>query len=195
MACSIVDLARCAPVPWKNGAGATRELAAHPQGTADFDWRISVAEVAEDAPFSAFPGIDRCIVLLRGGGMRLLSADGRIDHRLDRPLQPFHFPGEACIEARLADGPCDDFNVMVRRGRFRAEVAATDTLRAVAPAASAMAFCVSGRATVEAAGEPVADLQAGQAALWREASPEFMVRPETPQARLLLVTLHTQATA
>ncbi|CAM5655899.1 hypothetical protein SSPIM334S_00286 [Streptomyces spiroverticillatus] len=33
-------------VPWKNGGGITREIAAWPQGAADFDWRVSTRRVA-----------------------------------------------------------------------------------------------------------------------------------------------------
>jgi environmental stress-induced protein Ves len=63
-----LDLRTLPPQRWKNGAGTTREIAVEPAGagTDDFDWRLSLAEVDRDAPFSAFPGVDRCIVLLRG---------------------------------------------------------------------------------------------------------------------------------
>ena len=113
-----------APQPWKNGAGLTREIAVGPRGAgnADFDWRISLAEVAGDAPFSAFPGVDRCITLLRGAGMRLVSLDASVDHRLDQPLAPFRFSGDLALNATLFGGACSDFNVMTRRGAWSAEV-------------------------------------------------------------------------
>ncbi|HEU4539125.1 MAG TPA: HutD family protein, partial [Polyangiaceae bacterium] len=59
--------------PWKNGGGTTREIAAMPPdaGTSGFAWRVSVAEIARPGPFSAFPGVDRQIVLLAGEGVRL----------------------------------------------------------------------------------------------------------------------------
>ena len=59
--------------PWKNGGGTTREIAAFPPGAGldDFGWRLSVAEVERDGPFSVFSGVDRTIVLLDGAGMRL----------------------------------------------------------------------------------------------------------------------------
>src|SRR5262245_21856206 len=82
--------------PWKNGAGLTRELAVAPRGATvvDFDWRISVARIDRDAPFSAFDGIDRCITLLRGKGMRLRSSDDAIDATLARIAEPFRFAGD-----------------------------------------------------------------------------------------------------
>ena len=116
------DLRTITPQPWKNGAGLTREIAFGGPSAAEFDWRISVAEVAHDAPFSAFPGIDRCITLLRGAGMRLRADDGSLDHALTTPLAPFRFSGDVSLTATLLGGACSDFNVMTRRGRCRSEV-------------------------------------------------------------------------
>ena len=58
---------------WKNGGGVTHELAVWPDGAdlSGFDARLSMAEVAADGPFSAFPGIDRTLAVLDGGPMRL----------------------------------------------------------------------------------------------------------------------------
>lgn len=105
--CERFDLREIAPQPWKNGAGLTRAIAVSPIGSdaSTFDWRISVAEVERDGPFSAFPGIDRCIVLLRGAGMLLHGADGGLVHRLDRRHEPFHFSGDLPLDATLLGGP------------------------------------------------------------------------------------------
>lgn len=56
--------------PWKNGGGETIEIAAHPVGatTDNFDWRISMARVEGDGPFSTFPDIDRTLTILEGMG-------------------------------------------------------------------------------------------------------------------------------
>ncbi len=74
------------PMPWKNGAGRTTEIAVYPPGASldAFLWRVSIADVERDGPFSRFPGIDRTIVLLEGGGMRLRS--GRTRYRADDAL-------------------------------------------------------------------------------------------------------------
>jgi uncharacterized protein len=163
------DLAELAPQPWKNGAGTTREIARGGPDGNDFDWRISVAEVARDAPFSAFPGIDRCIVLLRGAGMRLKSADGGgIDHRLIERLAPFHFSGEVPLDATLAGGASSDFNVMTRRGRLRSEVACHRGAATLGGGGAliTLALCVDGEWVVEA-GEPQR-LEPLQGLLWRD---------------------------
>jgi len=141
------DVATLPVQPWKNGAGTTREIACAPAGAgvAEFDWRFSVAAVEGDAPFSAFPGVDRCIVLLEGAGMELRGLDGGLAHRLERRFEAWAFPGELALSARLLGGPNRDFNVMTRRGRWRSEV---QLLRGAAPLGAADAlllYCAAGR--------------------------------------------------
>ena len=100
---------------WKNGAGWTTEIALEKGGDdGSFAWRISIAEVDVDGDFSIFPGIDRSLLVLSGGGMALDFSTGTTS--ILRPLEsPLVFPGEAPIRARLLDGPTRDFNVMTRR--------------------------------------------------------------------------------
>ncbi|MBN8630010.1 MAG: HutD family protein [Rhodobacterales bacterium] len=45
-------------------------------GFDSFDLRLSIAAVAEDGPFSDFPGIDRRLWLLDGAGVTCLMAQG-----------------------------------------------------------------------------------------------------------------------
>lgn len=108
---------------WKNGGGITTEIARGPAEGEPFDWRISIAEIAQDGDFSIFPEVDRELMLLDGGGVELLiGADAPV--RLERRYQKHAFPGEAPVSCRLLDGPTRDFNVMVRRGRYSAELLA-----------------------------------------------------------------------
>ena len=55
-------------MPWKNGGGETIEIMKWPQDgdLSHFDWRISMAQVALDGPFSVFPKIDRHLAVLAG---------------------------------------------------------------------------------------------------------------------------------
>ncbi|MFZ5790552.1 MAG: HutD family protein [Pseudomonadota bacterium] len=111
-------------MPWKNGQGMTAEIAIDPpEGdvATGFRWRLSIAEVGADGPFSAFPGYDRTIMLIAGNGMELRFADGRVE-RLDRRFEPFTFRGEDALDARLIQGPVRDFNLMVRREALTAAV-------------------------------------------------------------------------
>ena len=118
------DLAAIAPTPWKNGGGATRELACWPPGAGidAFDWRVSVASVAASGPFSAYPGVDRQIMLLAGDGFHLQARGGALEHRLDQPWQPLAFAGELAVQCRLLGGASTDFNLMLRRGRGQGRV-------------------------------------------------------------------------
>lgn len=101
--------------PWKNGGGTTRDIVVSPSGASldNFDWRLSLAQVDRDGPFSRFDNVDRTLVLL-SGAMTLHERDRRI--QLVRN-EPFAFEGERAIEATVGGGATLDFNVMTRRGR------------------------------------------------------------------------------
>jgi environmental stress-induced protein Ves len=98
---------------WKNGAGWTSESLRVPDRD-DWDWRLSVAEIDADAPFSAFPGVERELVLLSGNGLRLRFDDGEV-RKLLPPHDRLRFAGERAAFGELLDGPTRDFNLMWRR--------------------------------------------------------------------------------
>ena len=122
----VIGLEEQRRMPWKNGGGITTEIAIAPVAAAvdDFDWRLSVAEVARSGPFSPFPGCQRTIALLDGAGMTLEFADGR-RHEL-APMQPWTFDGAAAVEGTLAHGPVRDLNLICARHR------ASGSMRALA---------------------------------------------------------------
>ncbi|MFM8748529.1 HutD family protein [Rhabdaerophilum sp.] len=106
--------------PWKNGGGVTFDVASFPENATldSFAWRISIAEVATDGPFSRFEGIDRSTAILAGEGFRLTFGDGRVENlRLDAPA--FAYPGDIATDCILLGGPVRDLNVMTRRGVYR----------------------------------------------------------------------------
>lgn len=107
-------------MPWRNGLGTTREYLTHP-GHGTFDWRLSVAEVAQDGPFSSFAGFDRILVLLSGAGMTLHGPQGSTV-MLRRPLDHHRFAGETPIDASLVDGPTTDLNLFWRRDLWQADL-------------------------------------------------------------------------
>ena len=86
-----------------------------------FDYRISIAEIERDCAFSVFPGCDRQLVLLSGNGMTLAFDDGET-LEVPPPHGRAAFAGERALHCRLLDGPTHDFNVMVRRDRYSAQV-------------------------------------------------------------------------
>lgn len=114
----ILKAARYRTMPWKNGGGSTTEVAVSPEGAGldTFDWRISMAVVAADGPFSAFPDIDRTLSILDGAGLVLHGLGDPV--RLLPGTAPFAFPADAAVSAALLAGPITDLNVMTRRGRF-----------------------------------------------------------------------------
>ena len=105
---------------WRNGAGWTREIAAEPEG-GDWTWRLSIAEIEQDGPFSVFPGIERELVLIRGNGLRLRFEDGEI-RELQPPHERIRFAGERVVRGELLEGPTHDFNLMWRRDMIAAEL-------------------------------------------------------------------------
>jgi environmental stress-induced protein Ves len=115
------------PMPWKNGGGVTREVAIWPPTAAlnAFDWRISIAEVAQGGPFSTFPGVDRVLTVIEGSGIEL-AVEGLATVRLDAAADPFAFPGDAACAATLHQGAIRDLNLMVRRGAYVTRVRRVD---------------------------------------------------------------------
>ena len=105
-------------MPWKNGGGETVEIAVFPAtaGLDDFAWRVSMASVANDGPFSSFPGIDRTLSILKGAGMTLVIGD-QAPVTLTGETPPYPFAADIPTSAMLVDGPITDLNVMTRRGR------------------------------------------------------------------------------
>ena len=177
-------------MPWKNGGGVTREIVCHPPGAGmhGFDWRVSIAHIASDGPFSAFPGVDRIITLLSGGGVHLGSDEDKVNHRLDTPLTPFAFAGEAPIHARLLAGDCHDFNVMTRRSACTASL---QVLRSACdwPAnAQGLLMAMQGRWHLE--GDHAQTLMPQQGLWWSEACPAWRLQPQGDGPALLALTLH-----
>ena len=175
--------------PWKNGGGSTREIVCQPAGAGvlDFDWRVSIATIAQAGPFSAFPGVDRVIVLLAGDGVRL-RGEG-VDHRLDQPLAPFAFAGDTSLHCDPLGGTSTDFNVMTRRGRARAEIHLLQAAGDAAAGAAGLLLTVAGtwQCTAEAA-DPLR-CEAGQGLWWPAAGPGWQLRPLTEDAALIAVRI------
>ncbi len=108
------------PQAWRNGGGLTHELLAWPRAD---DWllRISVATIARDGAFSAFPGVERWFAVLEGRGVTLRFAHEQVMLAAGQP--PLHFAGEAAPMCTLVDGSTFDLNLMSRRGAGKATMA------------------------------------------------------------------------
>ena len=120
----LIRAAECRSMPWKNGGGATIEICVHPPGAEleDFGWRVSIATLASDGPFSVFAGVDRTLTLLAGDGLWLVIGDAA-PVRLGRDSAPLSFPADVPTWSTLIGAPVTDLNVMTRRGGWRHAVA------------------------------------------------------------------------
>ncbi|GLK90071.1 HutD/Ves family protein [Pseudomonas turukhanskensis] len=107
-------------MPWKNGAGTTLEILRDGAGLEAFNWRLSIADVTQAGPFSAFTGYQRIITVLEGEGMQL-QVDGALSRPL-RALDAFAFAGDSQVQCSLLGGAIRDFNLIYAPDRCRARL-------------------------------------------------------------------------
>jgi environmental stress-induced protein Ves len=181
-------------MPWKNGGGRTTEIAAHPPGAGfdAFDWRVSVADVTQSVPFSAFPGVDRTLVLLAGKGILLAGEGTPLD--VHSAFEPVVFSGDQAIMCTLMDGPVRDFNLMVRRGRARGQVVVLRAgEEALPPATTYVCYAAKGASEALVAGHPPIPLHEDHALLVTDDAggkvPGLHVNPLAPGAIVLAAVI------
>ncbi|MGB0505025.1 MAG: HutD family protein [Pikeienuella sp.] len=93
---------------WKNGGGVTHEIARRDSSTG-LVWRLSLADVTADGPFSSYPSMARILTVVEGKGMRL-SHDGV--ELVAAPLKPIKFSGDLEIEGQRTGGDVQNFNLI-----------------------------------------------------------------------------------
>ncbi|TJZ45400.1 HutD family protein [Streptomyces piniterrae] len=173
--------------PWSNGGGVTREVAVHPPGAGwdTFDWRVSLADVTRDGPYSPLPGVRRILTVVDGAGIEL-TVDGS-----PRPLpgrhHPFAFPGGAATEGRLLDGPVVNLNVMLREGRAGATVEMVRGSGVVPAGGPVVVVAVEGHTEL---GEPAVRLERFDAALLTAAGAGTVLRTDGVAAVIALTVRH-----
>jgi environmental stress-induced protein Ves len=116
----IVVVQQCEPSRWVNGGGETRELASVPAPAGArspaFDWRLSLAGIDRDGPFSPLPGVQRVFALVEGATR--LAFDGAATLELDTRADPLAFDGADAPRASPRPGArCRALNLMLARGR------------------------------------------------------------------------------
>jgi len=107
-----------ATVPWKNGRGVTRQIHRSFVGDA-LEWRLSLAQVRSDGPFSHFRGLERILTVVEGQGMRLVGSDGEIDAM---SLCPVRFSGDTDVMGYCRSRPIENFNVIFNPELIEAHV-------------------------------------------------------------------------
>lgn len=167
--------------PWKNGGGVTREIMAWPPGAGfdDFDWRLSMAEVRADGPFSSFPGVDRILAVLQG---RLrLTIESRRALSISPETDPAAFPGDAAAYAVVEAGPVLDLNVMSRRGKVRARLTRLELPSQVLGPLNATVLVIAASAPLRVVGPASAcDLELHDAVLIAGTGERLSVEAATP---------------
>ncbi|WP_339770934.1 HutD family protein [uncultured Pseudosulfitobacter sp.] len=145
--------------PWKNGGGVTHEVL-RDKGADPWRWRISIAEVSTDGPFSTFAGLARVLTVIEGGGLDLHTPDGVLSAR---PFQPLAFSGDTPVDSRMVNGPVRDLNLIYDPTAVSASVEVT-----VGPAriengpAQTGVFCHRGDVALDGAALPVGAFALGQ---------------------------------
>ncbi len=134
--------------PWRNGGGSTRPVASgntrkgaigntrkvasgntRKAASDDWSWRVSIANIDVDGPFSVFPGVQRQLTLLEGKGLALqgdgLALQGEQQAwRASQMGDVLGFPGDVLVRARLLGGPVRVWNLMLRDEALRGHLQA-----------------------------------------------------------------------
>ncbi|MEM5461730.1 HutD family protein [Paraburkholderia phytofirmans] len=100
--------------PWRNGGGITRQLAAR-----DGNWRVSLAHIEQDGPYSRFEGMLRTSIVVCGEGVTLRYQDTTVELS---PFLPASYDGDQEWIARLHKGAVKALNVMVRKSKYQATI-------------------------------------------------------------------------
>ena len=174
---------------WKNGGGITHQLA-RSDDSLGMRWRVSIAEVASDGPFSRFEQTDRIIMLLQGEGFCLHGAAEQAVV-LDKDLVPFAFAGETTIECTLINGPVRDFNLMTRRADVKASLqvlSVTEPL-SLTLASESLLYLASGELQVSFK-EQSYQLDAGQSLLCTDEVGELQMKAGAEPCQLVWICIH-----
>jgi len=108
-------------IPWNNGAGITYDIAL--SAPDEPFWRLSLAEMPTDAPFSLFPNLSRILTVVQGVGLKLLSNETTYAAPFETPVA---FSGDVSLVGQLKDGPVQNYNLVFDETQFQATVIVGD---------------------------------------------------------------------
>ena len=133
------------PVAWQNGGGVTREVARQEGDGKSPGWRVSVAELDREGPFSIIAGVRRHFTVIGEHPVTLVLPDQRA---VLAPRESFIFEGEAAVNCLLPEGPSRALNLMYNPANWQASVrwlTSGGPLRQ-APSAETLILAVDGQA-------------------------------------------------
>lgn len=145
------------PEPWKNQGGTTRQLGSAP------GWRISLAEVTENAEFSVFQAYTRHSVVVEGQGLELHSPSSRLQIR---QMEPVTYAGDHLWSALLFGGSVRILNVMVQTGVWQADLAVGDLFRFSPGIGISFVLPINRSCICEQPSEQPFEIQVGEYLLW-----------------------------
>ena len=185
------DLQTLPAMAWKNGGGVTREIVREPAGASldDFDWRVSVADIAAAGPFSRFVGVDRHLLLLEGDGVNLTSAEAGLDVNLLADDTVLAFSGDVDMNSQLLGGAVRDFNVMTKRGVWQAQVSVW-TEAAIIQAQAGLVLQTRGQARCSFI-DGDATFITGQGCWWQGQMASLHWQPLSADAKAIVVVLQS----
>ncbi|RYZ75163.1 MAG: HutD family protein [Proteobacteria bacterium] len=136
-------------MPWKNGGGETAQVAIFPRESdlakLDFAWRVSIASVRANGPFSLFPNYRRQLVVWQGDGLILNGEPKGI-------FQIHEFEGDQSVDAQLMNGPVQDIGVIFDSKKFESETKtgslSEDAVATLPASGETFILCASGELRV-----------------------------------------------
>lgn len=202
MQLSFLPFSQYQQVSWRNGGGKARDIAVYPAGASmaePIGWRVALAEIEQDGPFSVYEtDIERIITLLDGAGFDLDFAEAP-GLTISEPHMPARFRGDWQTSCRLKDGRCVVINILYDDQAYSAQ---THIIRPILhqplifspPGCHTILFCLNGSFEIKADAEQRQampfrlapwdslriDLGAGEA-------PLLSLVAKTAESRLLLV--------
>lgn len=198
------SLDRLAAQPWRNGRGATREIVCWPEGSGDaFDWRLSLATLEGDAPFSSFVGVERWFAIVSGGPVELRMSSSAHGPQPPRCLRlgtadpACRFDGASAVQALVPPSGAQALNLMLRRPRARGAMRRlADAQPCRAAGQGALLVCAGVWQIDLGLGSGSVALQPGEGVWWwggvdRSLRAEPMAPADAPLAWWAGVRLHT----
>lgn len=157
------------PEPWRNGGGVTRTIAREGD-----EWRVSIAEIGKDGPYSRFEGLNRVSYVLRGEGVALRDAENTIELR---PREAIEYDGGRAWQATLIGGPVRALNVMSKAGRYRMNVTSLTRSIAVEPGRAAVVLALGIGCRLQVQPHEAHELMPGNAAVFRKLEAALLLAP------------------
>ena len=109
---------------------------------------------------------------------------------MNRPLEPFSFPGEAAVHSTVLGDASSDFNVMTRRSLLRAQLQVLHAPASIGTAEHGMLLAVQGSWHAYAAGGGAEHrLEPGQGGWWADESQAWRLAPACADAALIAVRI------